>query len=67
MWCRSRFKAVGELDDVHRAQAINYTEAFNLEIGLLINFGAKRLAVPPPDSTTATTPTVALEPGVFEL
>ena len=36
-------KAVGELDDVHRAQAINYTEAFNLEIGLLINFGAQRL------------------------
>ena len=36
-------KAVGELDDAHRAQAINYIEAFNLEIGLLINFGAKRL------------------------
>jgi len=25
------------------AQAINYLEAYNLEIGLLINFGAKSL------------------------
>ena len=36
-------KAVARLDDVHLAQAINYIEAYNLEIGLLINFGAKRL------------------------
>ena len=31
------------LEDVHLAQALNYFEAFNLEIGLLINFGAKSL------------------------
>jgi hypothetical protein len=32
-----------ELQDVHLAQAINYLEAYNLEIGLLINFGSKSL------------------------
>ena len=32
-------KAVVQLDDVHLAQAINYLEAYGLEIGLLINFG----------------------------
>lgn len=36
-------KAVIELLDVHLAQAINYLEAYDLEIGLLINFGAKSL------------------------
>ena len=36
-------KAVIELNDVHLAQAINYLEAFNLEVGLLINFGSKSL------------------------
>jgi GxxExxY protein len=36
-------KAVASLDEVHLAQAINYLEAFNLEIGLLINFGSKSL------------------------
>lgn len=36
-------KAVIELQDVHLAQAINYLEAYNLEIGLLINFGSKSL------------------------
>jgi GxxExxY protein len=36
-------KALIELQDVHFAQAINYLEAYNLEIGLLINFGAKSL------------------------
>ena len=34
-------KALTKLEDVHLAQAINYLEAFNLEIGLLINFGNK--------------------------
>ena len=36
-------KAVIELEDVHLAQAMNYVEAYALEIGLLINFGAKSL------------------------
>ena len=36
-------KAVIKLDDVHLAQAINYLEAYNLEIGLLINFGSRSL------------------------
>ena len=36
-------KAVIDLQDVHYAQAINYLEAFEMEIGLLINFGARSL------------------------
>ncbi|MEX2116603.1 MAG: GxxExxY protein [Bacteroidota bacterium] len=36
-------KAVIRLEDVHLAQALNYLEAYNLEVGLLINFGAKSL------------------------
>ena len=36
-------KAVSLLEKVHLAQALNYLEAFKLEIGLLINFGATRL------------------------
>ena len=36
-------KAVIQLEDVHLAQAINYLEAYNMEIGLLINFGCRSL------------------------
>jgi len=36
-------KAIIQLEDVHLAQAINYLEAYNMEIGLLINFGSKSL------------------------
>jgi GxxExxY protein len=36
-------KAVAGLDDTHLAQGLNYLEAYNLEIGLLINFGAQSL------------------------
>jgi len=36
-------KAVIKLEDVHLAQAMNYVEAYDLKIGLLINFGAKSL------------------------
>ena len=38
-------KALINLEKVHFAQAINYLEAYNLEIGLLINFGAQSLEV----------------------
>ena len=36
-------KAVIKTEDVHLAQAINYLEAYNLEVGLLMNFGTKSL------------------------
>jgi GxxExxY protein len=36
-------KAITKLEDVHYAQAINYLEAYNLEIGLLVNFGETSL------------------------
>ena len=36
-------KAITKLEDVHFAQAINYLEAYNLETGLLINFGERSL------------------------
>ena len=36
-------KAISKLEEVHLAQAINYLEAYDLEVGLLINFGAKSL------------------------
>lgn len=36
-------KALSKMDDANLNQAINHLEAFNLEVGLLINFGAKSL------------------------
>ncbi len=36
-------KAVIALQDVHLAQAMNYCQAYNLPIGLLINFGARSM------------------------
>ncbi|WP_337866133.1 GxxExxY protein [Ignavibacterium sp.] len=36
-------KALIQLEDVHLAQGKNYLEAYNKEVGLLINFGAKSL------------------------
>jgi GxxExxY protein len=36
-------KARTVLEDIHFAQAINYLEAYNLEVGLLINFGERSL------------------------
>lgn len=36
-------KAIILLEDVHLAQAINYLEAYNMDIGLLINFGSRSL------------------------
>lgn len=39
----TELKAVARLEDTHLAQAMNYCQAYNLPIGLLINFGAKSL------------------------
>lgn len=36
-------KAKIVLEDVHLAQALNYLKAYQLEVGLLINFGSKSL------------------------
>ena len=36
-------KAIINLDDTNLAQALNYLEAQNSEVGLLLNFGAKSL------------------------
>jgi GxxExxY protein len=36
-------KAIIQLEDVHLAQALNYLKAYNLEVGLLINFGEMSL------------------------
>jgi len=36
-------KATTKLEDVNFAQAINYLEAYNIEIGMLINFGEMSL------------------------
>ena len=36
-------KAVIRLEDAHLSQAMNYCKAYNLPIGLLINFGSKSM------------------------
>lgn len=36
-------KAIVQLENVHLAQAKNYLEAYNMEAGLLINFGSTSL------------------------
>lgn len=36
-------KAIEKLEGVHKAQAINYCEAYNIADGLLINFGGESL------------------------
>lgn len=36
-------KALINLEDVHLAQAMNYLEAYQFNVGLLINFGAQSL------------------------
>ena len=38
-------KALVELEDVHLAQGLNYLSAYNLNKGLLINFGGRSLEV----------------------
>lgn len=39
----TEIKATSALDDLNLNQALNYLEAYHLEVGLLINFGAKSL------------------------
>jgi GxxExxY protein len=36
-------KSIIVLEDVHLSQGLNYLEVYNVEIGLLINFGSKSL------------------------
>ena len=36
-------KALTQLEDVHISLCLNYLEAYNLDIGLLINFGGRKL------------------------
>ncbi|MFD0767258.1 GxxExxY protein [Mucilaginibacter lutimaris] len=36
-------KAIAQIEDSHINQALNYLEAYNKQIGLLINFGGKSL------------------------
>lgn len=38
-------KAITALEDVHQAQLLNYLKAYQLEIGLLLNFGATSLEI----------------------
>lgn len=38
-------KALIQMEDVHLAQGLNYLVAFKLDLGLLINFGARSLEV----------------------
>ena len=38
-------KAIQIIEDVHKAQAINYLEAYNIADGLLLNFGGLSLEV----------------------
>lgn len=38
-------KAILKLEDVHLAQGLNYLQAYKIDKGLLLNFGAKSLEV----------------------
>ncbi len=38
-------KAVNQLENIHYNQVINYLKVFNLEVGLLVNFGTESLQV----------------------
>jgi GxxExxY protein len=41
----AEIKVLSELTGSHLAQALNYLEVMNLEIGLLLNFGSKSLEI----------------------
>ena len=49
-------KAITTMEDVHKAQLLNYLKAYRLEVGLLINFGAKSLEVKRSVLTQSTNP-----------
>jgi GxxExxY protein len=36
-------KALSTLENIHLAQGLNYLEAYNIKVGLLINFGSNSL------------------------
>jgi GxxExxY protein len=36
-------KAASEIEPVHKAQLLNYLKVYEIEVGLLINFGSKSL------------------------
>ena len=36
-------KAVSQIEEVHKAQILNYLKSYRLEVGLLINLGSKSL------------------------
>ena len=36
-------KALGQLEDLHMVQVLNYLKIFNLDVALLINFGVTQL------------------------
>lgn len=36
-------KAISELADIHKQQLLSYLKATNLQLGILINFGTKRV------------------------
>jgi GxxExxY protein len=38
-------KAITTLEEVHKAQILNYLKAYRFEVGLLINFGEKSLNI----------------------
>lgn len=38
-------KAVREFDDIHLAQCLNYLKATGLKVGLLINFGTRKVQI----------------------
>ena len=42
-WLILELKAVKELSDVHKSQCLNYLNALNLDVCLLINFGGAKL------------------------
>lgn len=61
-----KLKAMEKIEDVHKAQAINYLEAYNIADGLLINFGGlslefkrlynKKLVIPTGNPVNQTNP-----------